>query len=354
MQNKTMGTNKIINLFEGKLTYLFGCNEHSADLCKVIKVDGIIDDFKAGSHFSGLPILHGDKIKQQSVVVNCVLMAKGRVARKRIGSLVCESIYEYSDLIKKFQLLAPIPQFMGDTLSDLQKSSGKWKYLEGLLSDEKSKKVLADIVHFRTTSNLHALADYDFTPEQQYFDEVVNLSHEEVFVDCGGFDGDTTEQFVKKNPVYQRVYLFEPSPLNMKKAKARLSSLNNINYIEKGVSDRNAIAYFNAAGGSASSITEQGSDQITLTKIDDEITGKITFIKMDLEGWETKAILGTKRHILQDHPKMAIAVYHSASDFWRIPQLVLGIRDDYDVYLRHYSQGWVETIMYFIPKKYHE
>ena len=72
---------------------------------------------------------------------------------------------------------------------------------------------------------------------------------------------------------------------------------------------------------------------------------------MDLEGWENKALLGAKNHILQDHPKLAIAVYHSASDFWSIPQLVLGIRNDYDVYLRHYTQGWVESIMYFIPKK---
>lgn len=341
----------MINLFDGKSTYLFGCNEHSADLSKVIKADGIIDDFKAGSHFNGLPVLHGDEIVTESVVINCVLMAKGRLARKRIDSLACQTTYDYSDLLEKFSEIIPVPQFMRDTLCELQNNSDKWKYLESLLSDEKSKKVLADIVNFRTTSNLSALNEYEFTPEQQYFDEVVNLSHEEVFVDCGGFDGDTTEQFAKKNPVYQRVYLFEPSPLNLKKARARLSSLNNIEFIEKGVSDESAVAAFNAAGGSASAISEHGSDQIILTKIDDEIREKITFIKMDLEGWETKALLGAKNHILQDHPKMAIAVYHSASEFWSIPQLVLGIRNDYDVYLRHYTQGWVESIMYFIPKK---
>jgi FkbM family methyltransferase len=346
-----MGTSKMINLFEGKTTYLFGCNEHSADLCKIIKADGIIDDFKAGSYFNGLPVLHGDEIAPDSVVINCVLMAKGRLARKRIDSLACETTYDYSDLLEKFPEFIPVPEFMRDTLCDRKNKSDKWKYLENLLADEKSKKVLADLVCFRTSANLSALTEYEFTPEQQYFDEVVNLSYEEVFVDCGGFDGDTSEQFAKKNPVYQRVYLFEPSPLNLKKARARLSSLNNIEFIEKGVSDQSAVASFNAAGGSASAISEHGSDQITLTKIDDEITEKVTFIKMDLEGWETKALLGAKQHILQDHPKMAIAVYHSASDFWSIPQLVLGIRDDYDVYLRHYTQGWVESIMYFIPKK---
>jgi FkbM family methyltransferase len=346
-----MGTNKMINLFKGKLTYLFGRNEHSAALCKCIKVDGIIDDFNAGSNFSGFPVLHGDAISPESLVINCVLMAKGRAARRRIDSIDCKKIYEYSDLLKLYPDLTPVPKFMQDTLLNLRDNNDEWKYLDNLLSDKKSKKTLADIISFRTSAVLSALADYEFTPDEQYFDEVVKLSHRDVFVDCGGFDGDTTQQFATINPLYQKIYLFEPAPLNLEKARARLSGLKNIEFIEKGVSDMNEVVSFNATEGSASAISEQGSDHIALTKIDDEISEKVTFIKMDLEGWEAKALLGAKQHIIQDHPKLAIAVYHSASDFWTIPKLVLGMRSDYDVYLRHYTQGWVESIMYFIPKK---
>jgi hypothetical protein len=75
------------------------------------------------------------------------------------------------------------------------------------------------------------------------------------------------------------------------------------------------------------------------------------FIKMDLEGWELKALQGAVRHIREDHPKLAIAVYHHPSDFWRIPEFILSIRDDYDLYLRHYTEGWSETVMYFVPRK---
>jgi hypothetical protein len=29
----------------------------------------------------------------------------------------------------------------------------------------------------------------------------------------------------------------------------------------------------------------------------------------------------------------------------------LGLRSDYQVLLRHYTEGWSETVMYFIPIK---
>ncbi len=70
---------------------------------------------------------------------------------------------------------------------------------------------------------------------------------------------------------------------------------------------------------------------------------------MDLEGWELKALQGCREHILEDYPKLAISVYHSASDFWKVHQAIMAVRDDYSVYLRHYTEGWSETVMFFMP-----
>jgi hypothetical protein len=71
---------------------------------------------------------------------------------------------------------------------------------------------------------------------------------------------------------------------------------------------------------------------------------------MDIEGWELNAIKGSKNHILNDSPKLAIAVYHRASDFITIPDLILSINSNYELYLRHYTSGWSESVMYFKPK----
>ena len=70
---------------------------------------------------------------------------------------------------------------------------------------------------------------------------------------------------------------------------------------------------------------------------------------MDLEGWELKALQGSERHIANDQPILAISVYHSIDDFWRIPQYIMSVNNKYKIYLRHYTEGWSETVMYFLP-----
>ena len=62
-----------------------------------------------------------------------------------------------------------------------------------------------------------------------------------------------------------------------------------------------------------------------------------------------EALQGAQGHIKNGHPILAIAVYHTVSDFWRIPEYVLSLRPDYRIFLRHYTEGWSETVMYFIP-----
>ena len=63
------------------------------------------------------------------------------------------------------------------------------------------------------------------------------------------------------------------------------------------------------------------------------------------------AIVGAETVIRKWHPSMAICVYHKPDDFWKIPEQVLAIRNDYKLYMRHYTQGSDETVMFFIPKK---
>ncbi len=49
-------------------------------------------------------------------------------------------------------------------------------------------------------------------------------------------------------------------------------------------------------------------------------------------------------------PKLAVAVYHDPAHFWQVPEIILGVRNDYNVHLRHYTEGWTETVMVFVPK----
>jgi len=75
-----------------------------------------------------------------------------------------------------------------------------------------------------------------------------------------------------------------------------------------------------------------------------------TFVKMDIEGAEGSAVAGAAEVIRRHHPKLAISVYHRPADLVDIPRQVLAIRDDYDIALRHYTEGFTETVMYFLPR----
>ncbi len=118
------------------------------------------------------------------------------------------------------------------------------------------------------------------------------------------------------------------------------------------MSDESGILSFDHDAGSASKVksTSDSSSTIKVTTLDEIIKEPVSFIKMDLEGWELNALKGSKNHIIKNKPKLAIAVYHSASDFRMIKDYILSLEVNYDIYLRHYTEGWSETVMYFVPK----
>jgi hypothetical protein len=137
----------------------------------------------------------------------------------------------------------------------------------------------------------------------------------------------------------------------MKNAKKKLKNIRDIVFYSEGLSDKSGILSFDPDAGPASSIKSTGSSfKIKVTTLDEIIKEPVSFIKMDLEGWELKALYGSENHIIKDKPKLAVAVYHSARDFRMIKDYILSLRVNYDICLRHYTEGWSETVMYFLPK----
>ncbi len=85
-----------------------------------------------------------------------------------------------------------------------------------------------------------------------------------------------------------------------------------------------------------------------VTCIDDELEDiDVTYIKMDIEGAELNAIMGTKNTIIKNKPKLAVCVYHKTSDFWKIPAYIKTLNEDYSLYLRHHCNfnSW-GTVLY--------
>jgi len=83
--------------------------------------------------------------------------------------------------------------------------------------------------------------------------------------------------------------------------------------------------------------------------VDAHKLSKVSLIKMDLEGGETRAIKGMIKTIGRFRPSMAISIYHSLEDMLQIPKLLMEISCDYSFYLNIYSYERWEVILYGIP-----
>lgn len=328
--------------------YALGRNAQSAELARLGMIDGIADDFVAlPATFHGLAVRRMSDLPVDAIVVSC---------STSIGPTnALHALYRggYSDVLEFHELLAAAngrieaPWFMTQQESSWRTRRAEWHWLDGELSDAESRRVLREVLAFRLTGRAEYTARHKVRMDEQYFEPFLECS-KEVFVDAGGFDGDTAEGFLRRYPDYRRIYLIEPSPVNIALAQTRLHRARDIVYCNVAISDVGGEMFFDAEAGSASAFQTNGGMRVPVSTIDELVKEPVTFIKMDLEGWETRALQGAIRHLRKDRPKLAIAVYHAANDFLDVARLARSVHPDYRIFLRHYTQGWSETIMYFV------
>lgn len=330
--------------------YAIGQNSQTLALSKTVQINGIVNDFATpGDTWQQIPVLKGEELPTDAIVVNCSSAISPISVDRRLTALGVKSVIPYADCCRTYPDRFPYPAFVQQTRADLEQHNAKWRVASSALADSTSRRVLADLLKFRLTGDYRYMTGYAVRLEEQYFEDFLPLIEGEVFVDAGGFDGDTTERFCSRCPGYRKVLLFEPSARNLQEARIQLAGFRNIDYFEMGLSNAPGFLSFDPNAGPASSVQNCGEYRIRMTSLDTQIRQRVSFIKMDLEGWELKALIGAGKHIQQDYPKLAIAVYHTPSDFWRILDYVKKIRSDYRIYLRHYTEGWSETVMYFVP-----
>jgi FkbM family methyltransferase len=192
---------------------------------------------------------------------------------------------------------------------------------------------------------------------------VVQAESGDTVLDIGGCWGDTALYFANKVGEKGKVYSFEFIPENInlfyKNIGLNPKHAAHIELIKQPVSDKSGqIVYFKDNGpGSQIKIdpfAEQTGSTSTLS-IDDFVEkfsiDKVDFIKMDIEGAEPIALKGAINTIKKYRPKLAIAIYHSMSDFVNIPRWIHDLNLDYELHLAHYTIHEEETVIFANPRK---
>lgn len=151
-----------------------------------------------------------------------------------------------------------------------------------------------------------------------YFDlDIVPSCDKAVFVDVGTGNGKSVTGFLYYyGEKYQRIYCFESDVKALEALKAQTEEYGNI-------------------------IFEECKPESI--KIDEAISEKIDFIKINVLGSAVDALKGCQRHIKEEHPKLAICTDFMYEDIWKIPKMITEMDSSYKFYMRYYGENLIPT-----------
>jgi len=326
--------------------YILGVNKLTKSVSKYIEVDGIIDDFSRTQSSRKKKILNISDIPKDCIILTTSmgspLEVKIKLDDMGYTHFSYFSFYKYSSFD-----LAP-PPFIIDFEDDYKKNKDKYIEIFNILEDDKSKEIFTKVINFKISFDLEFMEGFTNNHSEQYFDkDIIPNINNIVFVDGGGYIGDTLPQIINNFPDFKKIYLVEPNKLHINIAKKHFDDIENIDFINCGLGNKRIVMEEKEDIHNNCNHDYQGENINTIDNLIDE---KVDFIKLDIEGAEQDAIDGATNTIKKYKPILAICIYHKAEDWYRIPQMVLDIEPDYKIYLRHYMEGIYETVMYFIPK----
>ena len=189
---------------------------------------------------------------------------------------------------------------------------------------------------------------------EMYFEPFMRPEPHEVFVDAGGLDGGTSLDFIRWcGGDFDHIHVFEPDAANMEVCRRRLASeaRGRATFAAAGLWSSATELKFQATCDGSSRVSESGETSIKTVALDDFLAGgRVTFIKMDIEGAELEALRGAAKTIGTHRPKLAISVYHKPEDILDIPLYIRELAPGYKFYLRHYTLIDTETVLYAVPE----
>jgi FkbM family methyltransferase len=210
----------------------------------------------------------------------------------------------------------------------------------------------------RELEALRPIRNFKVDHDNMYFDrQLITLQNHEVLIDCGAFDMSTSMEFAyATHDSYLKIVAFEPDPVAYEIAEDNLiffskEKRSQIYLFSSGVSDHNGMMPFERSSVLGNSrITDKSEENIEIQKIDDVPECQdATFLKVHVEGHELHALLGARNLITRMHPVIAVSCYHNLEELMEIPILIRQLWPDYKLYMRHYSTGTSESVLYAIP-----
>lgn len=324
-------------------------------ICGLLKCQGIEISFfvdsdknKNGASLGGIKIRSSAELTAQDFIIIAANRTYG--IHKQLEAANISYMYMDPHFLQEWNLGIDVKKV-------LEKHQEQINDVYQMLADVRSKQVFRNILLHRAVHDLDLV--WEVYEKQAYFGNDVVRQAKGCFVDCGAFQGDTLQQFLKQigNCSY-RYFAFEADDKNYHILKEYISSHNLKNVWAKklGVWDKKDILYFQTdalAGDVAGKALETGDShrvQILAGTIDETLSDEtVDFIKMDIEGAEIRALCGAAKSIARDKPVLAVSAYHKLEHLWQVPLMVKELNASYQIYYRHHMWNLADTVCYGLP-----
>lgn len=314
-----------------------------------IEIKGFIDNDE--SRWSEESFIYSKSILQSSDVIILASQYYPEIIEQLEDMGIKNHIY-YEQLALLAEELETYSSTFEDIFGELEINKEHYAQILDLLTDNLSKEIYANIVLYRNTLDIsytQKAFELSLKEGKQDFDRIVvdRLDEEYTFYDVGGFDGESTVDYITHIGNYNKIYFFEPDKLIIKNAMSKLCDKENIVFVEAGVGEKRGTNSFTSTGKGDDTFLGEG-EEIEIVALDDFVDSHKSYIKMDIEGYEMSALIGAKQCIKRYKPMLSISVYHLPGDIYRIIQLVLSWNPGYRIYMRHYNNSCADTRVYFI------
>lgn len=290
----------------------------------------VSDDFYRGQHFHGFPVT---TLAQLEAALSDFIIVVA------FGSHLPEIIDRVTAMAQKHPLVIPDVPVYGHALFDRSFAHSHAAELEAayaLLADDASRQVFEQVLTYKLTGALTPLLQ-SASPKQEVFSELLPLHDHENYLDLGAYRGDTIQEFLTATGgKYDAITALEPDARSFKKLTQFSQPLAAVRPVCCGVSDRNEVIYMKTGRGRGSSASAASSGTpVQMTTID-SLSLPVSYLKMDVEGFEAAALRGGADTLKRLKPKLNIACYHRSEDLYLLPLLIHELQPAYQIFMRRH------------------